>query len=280
MIGSSLSTLKDSGLVAVPYPETLRTAVEKAEEAWKKFCQLDENIKTKFPYQTVAGTGVGYELKKIPGSTLDVKEDFHYARGAKKWLFEMAHGVGNTEVIEFVRATSELFEIMWPSVIDFAKKMEREFTLVGFAQEVAESDGISVIRFIHYFGSSKEGDEIAKSHVDKSGFTLHLYESAPGLQYMDHQKIWREMPVSANETVIIPGMRGQYRSKNDLKGTCHRVVATAETAIHGRFSMVSFIHLINTPSYDKENAGRLQELPLGFNYEMPFGEFSKFFKKR
>ena len=134
------------------------------------------------------------------------------------------------------------------------------------------------LRFIHYFGGRREDDEIATSHADKCGFTLHLMESDPGLQFLDFQNKWNDVPVSTGETVIIPGMRLQYRSKNELKALYHRVVATPETAEAGRFSMVLFVHLCRTPEYDKKRAGRLQEFPPGFNYEMPFEEFSKLFK--
>ncbi len=133
------------------------------------------------------------------------------------------------------------------------------------------------VRFLHYFGGRKEGDEIATPHVDKSGFTLHLYESDPGLQYLDFAKQWRDMPVSLGETAIIPGMRLQYRSQNRLKAIYHRVIATEKVAQQGRFSVVCFIHLKNTPEYNKQKAGRLQEFPPGFNYDMPFSEFSKLF---
>jgi len=85
------------------------------------------------------------------------------------------------------------------------------------------------------------------------------------------------MPVSGGETAIIPGMRLQYRSGNKLKAIYHRVVATEKTAKEGRFSVVCFVHLKNTPEYNKQKAGRLQEFMPGFNYDMPFEEFKKLF---
>ena len=101
--------------------------------------------------------------------------------------------------------------------------------------------------------------------------------SDPGLQHFTFEKEWEDMPVSSGETVIIPGMRLQYRSHNELKAVYHRVVATKETARTGRFSIVCFIHPKNTAQYNKEKAGRLQEFQPGFNYEMSFEEFAKLF---
>ncbi len=87
------------------------------------------------------------------------------------------------------------------------------------------------------------------------------------------------MPVSGNETVIIPAMQMQLRSGGDLNALCHRVIATPETAVHGRYSAVCFVQFKNTPKYDKDRCGRLQEKVPGFNYEMSHQEFERLFKK-
>jgi isopenicillin N synthase-like dioxygenase len=116
--------------------------------------------------------------------------------------------------------------------------------------------------------------------VDQSGFTLHLFESAPGLQCLTFKNKWIDMPVSSGETAIIPSMQLQFRSLGKLKALCHRVIATRETAQSGRFSAVCFVQLKNTPKYDKEMHGRLQEKIPGFNYKMSPDDFKKFFKNR
>jgi isopenicillin N synthase-like dioxygenase len=275
---TKIENLETSGVVNMPYPPALRKAVERTMKAWKKVCELPEEVRTKFPYNSEDGIGVGYELKKTHGSTLDIKEDFHFAQGSQDWLIKAGEVSGDEAIKEFVSSADGLVELMKPAVVSFAGNVERTFSVPGFSQEVAESSDQWVVRFLHYFGGAKEGEEIAKAHADKSGFTLHLYESHPGLQYLDKGHDWKEMKISSGETAIIPGMRGQYRSQGRLKATFHRVVATEETAKTGRYSAVAFIHLKNTPAYDKARAGRLQEFEPGFNYEMPFEEFKKLFK--
>jgi isopenicillin N synthase-like dioxygenase len=269
--------LETKGLVQVSCPVDLREAVVRAVESWKVFCSLPENARRQFPYNSSAGMGVGYELKQTSGANLDVKEDFHFALGSEGWITGIAEEMKNPVVSRFVDDARSLAHAMEPLVLDFAQDLERRFALEGLAQEVADSEGSWFVRFLHYFGNRREGDEIATPHADKSGFTLHLYESDPGLQYLDFKKNWQEMPVSAAETAIIPGMRLQYRSRGQLKAMFHRVVATKETAVRGRFSAVCFVHLNHTPAYDKQKSGRLQEFQPGFNYEMPFEEFSKLF---
>ncbi len=273
----SIGDLEMKGLVRVSYPADLRQSVERAVESWKSFCALPEATRKLFPYNSAAGMGVGYELKQTPGANLDVKEDFHFTLGSEGWIFGVAEEMKSPTVSRFVEDARSLAHAMEPLVLDFAQSLERQFALTGLVQEVADSKGSWFVRFLHYFGGRKPGDEIATPHADKSGFTLHLYESDPGLQYLDFKKAWQEMPVSAGETVIIPGMRMQYRSRNQLKALYHRVVATAETAAQGRFSAVVFVHLNRTPAYNKQKSGRLQEFQPGFNYEMPFEEFSRLF---
>jgi isopenicillin N synthase-like dioxygenase len=274
---SSLDDIKNVGYVNVSYPADLRSAVKKTVDAWKAFCALPEEAKVRFPYNSGDGMGVGYELKKEPGKTLDLKEDFHATLGARDWLRKTAFDVGDPTTSFFVGCTEALTEMMEPLIVGFARDLEKRFGMEGLADEVRDSKDMWFVRFIHYFGGSKEGEEIGKAHADKSGFTLHLYESDPGLQYLGFDKVWRDMPVSESETVIIPGMRGQFRSRGGLKATFHRVVSTSKTAKTGRFSAVCFVHFKRTKQYDKARAGRLQTFEPGFNYSMSFDEFAKLF---
>jgi isopenicillin N synthase-like dioxygenase len=273
----SIADLETKGYVRLDYPNSIRTVIREAVDSWKKFCNLPENVRSKFAYNPSAGMGVGYELKKKPGQSLDLKEDFLFTTGMRKWLADAAVNVGDEAASELVRSASHVSNVIIPMVMEFAREIERKFGFNGFAQEIADSQDVWYLRFLHYFGERAIGDEIATAHADKSGFTLHLYESDPGLQFLDFNKKWIEAPVSADETVIIPGMRLQYRSKNQLKALFHRVVATKKTAKTGRFSIVLFVHPKRTPEYNKAGAGRLQEFEPGFNYSMPFDEFAKLF---
>ena len=276
---TSIENFGSQGLVSVEYPKALRQAVEESVELWKKFCDLPESVRAQFPYNSGEGMRVGYELKKTQGATLDIKEDFHFTRGAKQWLIEQSKKLNDPTIVEFVASLNRLVELMNSTVAEFAQAVERVYEMPGFTQEISENSDQWFMRFLHYFGGAQPGEEIAKAHADKSGFTFHLYESDPGLEYLDRKHHWQDMPVSAGETVIIPGMRGQYCAQGKLKATWHRVVATSQTAKHGRFSAVAFIHpSFQTPQYNKAGMGRLQEFEPGFNYEMPFEEFAKLFK--
>ncbi len=274
---TNISDLQTKGFVALSYPADLRDAVNKTVESWKKFCSLPLDVKKSLPYSNNSD-GVGYEYKDGIGPKADKKENFDITTAGEKWLETNIKQIQNRVALAFVQDAVELVNIMKPTILDFAQQAEEEFTLQGFKEEVAASEAAFFVRFIHYFGEREAGEETASAHADQSGFTLHLFESAAGLQCLTPNREWIDMPVSEGETVIIPDMQMQLRSEGRLTATCHRVIATLETAKTGRYSAVCFVQFKNTPKYDKDKSGRLQEKTPGFNYGMPHHEFKKMFK--
>jgi len=272
-----VGTLETCGYVNVPYPAGLRAKVYDAISVWKDFCTLPNDTKRRISYSGDTNvSGVGYELKLDRGATKDLKEDFHLRMSERSFLTKEALKIGNVATT-FVEKALELNELMVPVIQEFAGAVETYFAMPKFAQDVQEKHPRALIRFLHYFGDREPADEIAVPHVDKGGFTLHLYESHPGLEYLSYEGQWKPIAFSENETAIIPAMRLQYRSNNRLKATCHRVVANEGSSKDGRYSAVCFVDFAGTPYYDKVRAGRLQDRPAGFNYKMPFPEFTQLF---
>jgi isopenicillin N synthase-like dioxygenase len=274
----SIRNLQTKGQVVVSYPADMRQAVERAVVSWKSFCSLPAEVKQAFPYSN-SGAGVGYELKWGIGPKADRKENFDVALVGKQWLGDQLKYNQNSIISEFVKDAVMLVESVRPLILDFARQVEETFQFDGFVEEIKESEDAFFIRFIHYFGDREVDEEMAVAHTDQSGFTLHLFESAPGLQCLTFGGDWVEMAVSVGKTVIIPAMQLQLRSEGELKALCHRVVATPETAQIGRYAAVCFVQLKKTPKYDKEHWGRLQEKMPGFNYNLSLEEFQGFFKE-
>lgn len=273
-----INDLKIKGFVTFSYPQNLRREVDRTVESWKRFCDLPAEIKKGLPYSNNAD-GVGYELKDGVGNKADRKENFDVTLAGQEWLQRNIGHIKNSIALAFVQRATNLVEVMKPLIFDFAHQSEKAFVLEGLLDEVEKSEDAFFVRFIHYFGNRKLGDETATAHADQSGFTLHLFESAPGLQCLAYEGKWIDMPVSVGETVIIPGMQMQLRSRGEMKALCHRVIATRDTAQEGRYSAVCFVQLKHTPKYDKDTHGRLQERVPGFNYAMPHKEFAKLFKR-
>lgn len=265
------------GHITLEYPANLRKAVEETNALWEKFCDLPEEIKSSLVYSNNSD-GVGYELKNGIGKNADRKENFDITIAGEKWLIDNLGKIDDPIALDFLRSAISLVDIMKDTVFDFALYLEQEYGIQEFHNEVRDSKDSFFVRFIHYFGNRIDGEEIASAHTDQSGFTFHLYENEPGLQSLNFGGIWEDMPVSSGETVIIPSMQLQLRSKGKLKALCHRVVATDITSKTGRYSSVCFVQLKNTPKYDKEKHGRLQEKTPGFNYDIPNEEFQKLFK--
>lgn len=275
--------LGSKGFVGIPYRPDIREEVEKAMQRWIAFCALPEAVKKKMPYNGDSA-GVGYELKEGKGNKADKKENFDFLRAHQFELEQAAMNSGKENIrplFDVVDSSRKLDFLISQIIIDFAMNVEKEFNLSGFADEVKRGykDGISFFyRYIHYFGIQSLDEEIASAHTDQSGFTLHLFESAPGLQCMGEDGKWIDMPVSKEETVIINSMQLQLRSGGTLKALPHRVVATPESIECDRYAMVVFVQLPDTAKYDKKAHGRLQEKEPGFNYHMSHAEFAQLFK--
>jgi len=275
-----ISQLQDDGMCRIVYLADLKGKVAAYVSKWKAFCELPEDIRKRFPYFN----GVGYELKdnaravKGPNSNrVDHKEDLHIQLENGTGLLDVASHTDRLAQ-SLVLAGLELIPLLETCVLQFASVVESGFNIPGFIDEVRKGKEKWWLRSLHYFGDRNVGDEIASAHVDKSGFTLHLYESDPGLEFLDiTTKSWVPAPVMDTETVLFPGMQTQLRTQGSIKALCHRVVATDVTANKGRFSVVCFIPLPDTARYNKEAAGRLQEQAPGFNYGLGHDEFSKFF---
>lgn len=271
----SIQELCELGFVNVDYPENLREAVEKAVASWKSFCQLPREEKLAFSFlEDSHGDGAGYELKEEKGSKKDLKENFHVTL----FQHERLSAIANQRTFPFLNDAKILLDCMEPLVLTFAREIEEEQGVEGLVEEVAISKPYWILRYLHYFGDQKEGGELAAPHTDKGGFTLHLFESDEGLEcYCIKTVQWTPMPVYENQTVIIPAMQLQLRSEGNLKALYHRVVATEKTARDGRFSMVCFITMDNTPKYNKKTYGNTQTHAIGFNYSISHEEFSRFF---
>ncbi len=266
------------GHVAVPYPAELKRAVLDTIDSWRAFCLLPAGLKSTFPYSN-GGAGVGYESKTGSGPKGDVKENFDLSPGDAGWLYDNAKQFERAAVGRFIEDALRVAGELKPTVFDFAKRIEAEYGISGFEEEVRKSADRFFIRFIRYPAGQTAGTESATAHVDQSGFTFHLFESDAGLQYLPYEdRNWSGMPVSDGHSVVIPAMQLQLRSESKLRALAHRVVVNEDTAIWGRFSAVCFVQLADTAKYDKEKHGRLQEKLAGFNYDMPHEEFSKLFK--
>lgn len=277
MTNHSIGDFRTRGFVAIGYPPDLRAVVHEVAKLWQGFCALPREVVEKLPYSNDSD-GVGLEIKEGEGPKGDFKWNFDVTDQAVGWLERHASAIGDAAALDFIKGAASLVGLLKPSIDAFVRDVETEFGIDGFSKEVSEGGATYFVRFIKYPPGAEPNQETATAHVDQSGFTPHLWESAPGLQYLSLDgKAWDFMPVSEGEMVVIPSMQLQLRSEGKLTALCHRVIATPETAVSGRYSAVVFVQLPQTPKYDKKSHGRLQEKAPGFNYGMPHDEFRRLF---
>jgi isopenicillin N synthase-like dioxygenase len=274
---SQIRALQTQGRIDVPYSQILRKKAEEAAMVWRSFVALPDAEKNALGYTPGMHGGCGYELKRGEGVSRDLKENINMTLESLPHFRNIAHERESLALVRLLQSTEALLLAVDPLIYSYAGRMQEVFHLPGFRDEVMKGKDKWFLRFLHYMSGADPGTQTAEAHADKSGFTLHLHESDKGLEFLDWRKNWQPMPVYPGKTVIIPGMQLQLRSNGSLKALWHRVVATETTAGTGRFSMVLFVPLVETPVFDKTRVGRMQDQVPGENYDIAPADFARLF---
>lgn len=271
-------SLTTDGVEMVDYPLETKLNVQLTAVAWRAFLELPNNIKDEFTADQLQ-SGVGYERKGDGGrESNDIKENFDITRESIAQLTEKAQP--NEVVTAFLLAADKLFDSLKSMVIEFGKHVEETYNIPGFAAEALASSDSLFVRYLKY-PPVPVGTVIGEAHVDHSGFTFHLYESTGGCERLTYDnKRWVPMPVAPDKAAVFPSMQTQLFSQNKLHGLCHHIIANDTTSQSGREAIVAFVPLVNMPAYDRKTHGRLQEMEPGFNYDMPYEVFQKYFVSR
>jgi len=275
----SVTQMRTDGFAALPCPLYVRPRLERVTKAWQKFTSLPRDVRTKLPYlpdNLTGNSGTGYEPPD-PQKPDVRKHTYHVQHRDATWLIRKSREA--TPVATWLANESlALIEELKPYVNDFGDAFEREFKVPGFKDTVMQGFDEWILRLLWYPPGYQAGDLIAKDHCDKGGGTIHLFETSAGVERLTlDTKEWVPFPVGAGETAVFSGLRMQYVTSGESKALYHRVVATEETALYGRFSSVLFLNLAGVPYYDKSRLGSTQNLSAGFNYDMPFDEFMHYF---
>lgn len=268
--------LKEEGFAEINYPKEISGLVIKIMNDWKRFCRLPVRVKEEFHFPDYGNRdGFGYQRT---GAGKDSKEFAEFTLDSVAVLNEVAKNQGVSAAQELIETASLLLMAIGGPVFEFAASIENEYQVTGLSKEVEKSRNQWMLRIIHYFEGSGDGSEMGGSHADKSGYTLKLYEDVPGLQYLSFDKKgWLELPMKDGHAVIVPGLQLQLRSRGLIKGLWHRVVTTPESSMNGRYSMVCFVNLVETPIFDRERQGYVQAKEPGFNYSLENESFERLF---
>lgn len=269
-----ISRLKEDGFVLIDYPEALRKRVRLVMKSWQRFCLLKEEEK-----RMLSGgdriRDFGYMHRNDSGANADNKELFHLNERDVRDLSELSKKISDSRARMFIRSSARLIEEISPFIFAFADGVEKMYGVQNFAHAVHTSTAEWTFRFLHYF----PGETLAHPHVDRGGFTMHLYETHGGGEYFDFTRTWHTWPVSEKETIIFPSMGLQYESRGELRALWHQVLGQRSTKNIHRFALVAFIDFAQAYRFD-DSKRRLQDFPVGFNYEISYEDFQKLFVPR
>ncbi len=271
----NINTLQTLGYVTIEYPPALRRLVHNAVRSWERFC-LDLPLETKLRFSRHDRVkDFGYMLRDASTGSADNKELFHVRLCDLPKLLDLARGIIQPEALHYIVAANDLLKGIEAFIREFVQAVECKYGLVGFEKLVMESQQTWIFRFLHYFGS----EVLAARHVDRGGFTLHLFESQGGGEYLDSNKQWRPWTVDENSTIIFPGLALQQYSRCLLRALEHRVVATPSTVVDGRFAMVAFFDFPHSHRFD-DTRFRTQDFAEGQVYDMGPRELDRYFVRR
>ena len=274
-MSEAIKKLQEDGVAMMTYNTTLRHHVEETAALWQEFCALPQAEKDLFKTSDTSA-GNGYEFKDGIGDHADRKENFDILLTGNN---QLARKDTSPVGVAFVRHALQLTRNILPLVTSFGEQVEATYDIEGFAETVKRSSSSIFVRYLHYFGNRNEGELIAEPHTDQSGFTFHLFETDHGCERLDYAtRQWQDMPVEAGKAAVFPAMQLQLAAHGELRALPHRVIATDSTKDIGRYAVVCFVRLVDTPVYDKERHGRLQEKTPGFNYDMTPDDFAELFK--
>jgi len=247
--------LKKQLFADIEYPKSITYLIDDAE-AWNNFCGLSRELKEKFsfPHRQKEGD-IGYFWRSKSEGRED-KEYFHIYPN----MVEMIRADGLDDLVEsnpvlkkFFDYTDKVYESVHNFALAIGGEMGKEIPALG---ELISGGKIrSVLRLLHYTNAD-DTEVIATQHFDRSLYTLHLYESAPGLQFLNYDMEWTDAPISNGKTVVFNGYRIEKLSEGDLQKTWHRVVRVGEHK--DRISLVLFVWTDVVPSYSQDS--RSQDL--------------------
>jgi isopenicillin N synthase-like dioxygenase len=259
------NVFEKNGYIDVPYKRFVTSAhVREMLALWKDFCLLGLYQKQRH-IMTHEG---GYEYKDQ--ASRDYKENFH---------FSLAYTIDiEKEKIE-ERSFLIYAKFFLEKLIPLVRSIGTQIEWVGEADMsklMVKDPSRWTLRFLHYPPWDQPLDLIrADPHPDKY-FTIHITETAPGLQVLWKGK-WHNVATQKGHFLAYAGLNGQYYSNCKVPALCHQVVNSEKTRKKGRFAIILFVPF-GKVEYDKATFGSAQDqFPNGENYGMSFAKFSRFF---
>lgn len=223
-----MESIINTGFVVITNHGIPDSLIREAQFNWRKFFLQPQILKDDFINGNNPNMGYkGMRTETAVGAKVaDLKEYFHWKPGQDISQNQM-------------RPTSMLFDLL-EGVADRILKVIDEKDGTRYAEDCFKSSS-TIVRALYYpeldFDAEKEAIRAA-AHEDINCITLLVAASAPGLQVMDKNGKWFDVPHEDNSIVVNIGDMLQLASGGKYKSTTHRVVNMEGD----RISMPLFVH--------------------------------------
>lgn len=229
-IGSILNT----GFATIINHDIDFSLIKDVQDVWRHFFSQPLSIKERFSNPNDPNMGyIGFGKEKgIGAAKPDLKEWLHWKPGQQ--LPSDASAL--TEKL-FYLLESHLAPQFLQALNGLGSDMDYK--------EVCQGSSNTIIRTLYYPAletlNVEEGAVRSAAHQDINFLTLLVAASAPGLQVLDKNEKWHEVPFEDNCIVVNIGDSLQLASGGTLKSTTHRVTNPANSA-SDRVSIPLFVH--------------------------------------
>lgn len=226
-------SLQDTGFAVITGHSIEHGLIKKTQSAWREFFLREQEYKNLFINEKDNNSGYkGMRTEKALGAEkADLKEFYHW-----RPIRPLPHGLfGPTSTMY---SQLEQLGLLLLNFIDFYDDWSFEY------MEACEGSDNTILRTLYYPAmdySTEKGAVRAAAHEDINLITLLVAASAPGLQVLDLQGNWHDVPHEDDSIVVNVGDMLQLSSKSQYKSTTHRVVNASDTN-SDRISMPLFIH--------------------------------------
>jgi isopenicillin N synthase-like dioxygenase len=230
-----VNSFKTTGFAVVTDHGISKEMIRETQSAWRQFFQSGSEIKNLFINEKDLNMGYKgmYSEKAVGATKADLKEFFHWKYG-ERIPYDVSALTQN-----MFGELSEISQVIL-NTIDFYEK-------TNYADACFESDN-TILRTLYYpamnFGAH-EGAVRAAAHEDINFITLLVAASAPGLQALDKDGQWHDIPHEENAITVNIGDMLQLASKGKYKSTIHRVI-NPDKSNTDRISMPLFVHPVSS----------------------------------
>ncbi len=232
-------SLKDTGFGVLHHHPVDQQLIDEVYKEWAEFFASDYKNNYLFSRETqdgffpmsVSETAKGY-------STKDIKEYFHYY----PWGQYPKELSGKTKLLREQLSSLAATLLQW--VQDYSPQHIIDKLSMPLSKMITESPG-TLLRILHYpplKGDEPEGAVRAAAHGDINLLTVLVGATTSGLQVLDANNQWHDVPCDKNSIAVNIGDMLEMCTEGAYRSTLHRVINPIGGENVSRLSMPLFLH--------------------------------------